>query len=80
MANLKDLSRGSFSADNQISNIGISALMRIADATEIMAKNYVKMQNDLDYCNRRIREQNEEIAGLKRSNAALKGHLTRYKK
>ncbi|MFA5849964.1 MAG: hypothetical protein WC833_08775 [Bacteroidales bacterium] len=55
------------------------AILRIADATEAMAKNYVQMQGDLDYYKKGYKEQQAEIARLVKSNSAYKGHFRRLK-
>lgn len=58
----------------------LGAILRIADATELMASEQIKMKNDLEWYKKRYTESLEEIHGLRRSNAALKGHITRLKK
>jgi hypothetical protein len=63
-----------------LEQIQLGALLRIADATEAMAKNYIRMQDDLEYYKKHYREQKIEIAHLSRSNRALKGHFRRLKK
>lgn len=55
-------------------------LMRIADATEKMASNYVRMENDLKWHRDRAEEREAIITRLTRSNNALRGHLNRIKK
>lgn len=56
-----------------------SAILRIADATEIMAKNYVQLQKDLDYYKNAYRNQQAETEKLRKQIATYKGHLTRHK-
>jgi hypothetical protein len=60
--------------------IQLGAILRIADATELMASEQIKMKNDLEWYKRRYYEQTLEIQEIKRSNAALRGHITRLKK
>lgn len=55
------------------------ALMRIADATELMASNYVKLQNDYKYMRESRDGWQVDAERLKRSNAALRGHIKRLK-
>lgn len=55
-------------------------LMRIADATEKMASNYVRMENDLAMYKRWYEQEKATVAYLTRSNNALRGHLNRIKK
>lgn len=59
--------------------ISTGALQRIADASELMAKNHEKMERDLNYLKERHRENLARISKLERSNAALKGVITRLK-
>jgi hypothetical protein len=60
--------------------IQLGAILRIADATEKMAQNYIELQDKL----KRTQNWNEDLRfirdQLQRSNAALKGHITRLKK
>lgn len=84
--NLRDASKTNWASEaNNVGypgdeNIKLGCLMRIADATELMAKNFLRMQSDLDYLSKRTREQNATIERLNRVNASLRGHLTRAKK
>jgi hypothetical protein len=59
--------------------IAASALIRIAVATELMAKNYVQMQNDLDYYKKGYRERQETINQRDNTIRTLRGHITRLK-
>lgn len=80
MPNPKELSRQNWNVEGStIENINAGSLQRIADATEAMAKNYVSMQNDLDYYKRMYRTHTDEIARLNRSRAALQAWITRLK-
>lgn len=56
------------------------ALLRIADATEAMAQNYIRLQNERDYLARRVKELDAVCARLSRSNAALRGTVKRMKR
>jgi hypothetical protein len=60
-------------------DIQLGAILRIADATEMMAKNYTELQNDLKWYEERYAEHHKEINSLRKSNAALRGHITRFK-
>lgn len=84
MSTFKEDSKRNWVAGNgeQSSNeqIQIGCLQRIADATEAMAINHTKLIDEnkwLAASRKQYREWNES---LERSNAALKGHLTRLKK
>lgn len=80
MPNPKELSRQNWNVEGStIENINAGSLQRIADATEAMAKNYVAMQNDLDYYKRMYRTHTDEIARLNRSRAALQAWVTRLR-
>jgi len=84
--NIKEASKGNWTAPlNDNGSLGnevmkIACLMRIADATELMAKNYLSMQSSLDYYSKKSDRLEGEIDRLKRSNSALKGHIGRLKR
>lgn len=78
---LKNLSRVDFDADDSsLESINTSCLMRIADAVELMAKNYLQMQSDLDYLRKRNRHQQDQIQGRDNTIRTLRGHVTRLKR
>jgi len=58
-----------------IEQLNTGAILRIADATEKMASNYVRMENDLATYKRRAELKESEIRYLLKSNAALRGHI-----
>jgi Mor family transcriptional regulator len=60
--------------------IKAGAIMRIADAVEVMAKNYAKLIRERGYFERWYKEERESKNKLNRSNSALRGHITRLKK
>lgn len=51
----------------------VGCLQRIADSTELMAQNYLKLQSDNDYLRKRVNTLNKEVEHHKRSAAAYKG-------
>ena len=57
----------------------VGCLQRIADATEAMAKNHVQLQRDHDLYKRWYKEEQERCRKLERSNAALRGQITKLK-
>ncbi|GAA3940622.1 hypothetical protein [Hymenobacter algoricola] len=59
--------------------VQLGALQRIADATELMAKNYTDMQRNLDYYKAGYERRGKEIEKLKLSQRALKGVATKAK-
>lgn len=60
--------------------INTGCMLRIADATEAMAKNHLTLQADYDY----MRGERDRYRSLynqqQRQIAALRGHITRLKK
>lgn len=63
-----------------LEDLSLSAIMRIADATEVMASNYVKLQNDLDSYKRWYEQRGEMITSRDRTISALRGQITKLKK
>lgn len=59
--------------------IELGALQRIATASELMATNYQKMQQDLNWYMSQYNQQKAEIKTLKAKLAAQKGLVTRVK-
>ncbi len=60
-------------------NIELGCLMRIADATEKMASNYIQLQNDLDWYKKRYETEQKTSVNLNRKIASLKGVITKLK-
>lgn len=75
----KNVVTGSDGQNLTSDKIGASALIRIAEATELMAKNYIAMQNDLEYYKRRYHEVLKSVEQRDNTIRTLRGHLTRYK-
>ncbi len=63
-----------------LAQLNTGYMMRIADATEAMAKNYLKLQADLDMYTRLHQEKSASVSRLEKSNAALRGVITKLKK
>jgi hypothetical protein len=55
------------------------AIMRIADATEVMARSYNDLIRDRDNYKRYYSEQCDRVQKLHKTISALKGHITRLK-
>jgi hypothetical protein len=70
---------GSADEKPSLEQLNTGALLRIADATEKMASNYTRMENDLKWHKEKYHEKNKEIERLERVIAALRGHLKRAK-
>jgi hypothetical protein len=60
--------------------IQLGAVLRIADATESMAANYTRLQDELDRYKRWYAEEKNAGKRLSQSNASLRGHLGRMKR
>lgn len=63
-----------------IEQINTGAMLRIADATEAMAKNYVALQAEAERYKRWYEEERRESASLRRRNIALRGQITKLRK
>ena len=81
MATLRELSKQEFisTVGNTNESISTGALQRIADATELMAKNYIKLQDDAAMYKRWYNESREQKEKLYRQISALKGVITELK-
>lgn len=79
---LRDVSRMDWIANEKPTHedIRTGALMRIADATETMAQEYNRLIRERDMYRRMYRQTNEKADWLARSNAALRGTITRMKR
>jgi len=63
-----------------LEQINTGCLQRIADATEIMATNYVQLQRDLDNYKRWYKDANERVDKRDKTIAALRGQITKLRK
>jgi hypothetical protein len=65
---LKDLSRKDINAPDGFTaeNIQLSCLMRIADAVEVLTKDWSQMKKDVEYLRARNRVLREALDGQKR--------------
>lgn len=61
-------------------DIQLGCLLRIADATEAMAKRHTDLMPSRDYYERVARERLAQIEALLRQRAALRGAITRMKR
>jgi hypothetical protein len=62
--------------DNELQ---LGAILRIADATEKMAQNWNELTADRDWWKKRYQSMEGSYNKSCKSNAALKGHITRLK-
>ena len=60
-------------------SIKTGCLQRIADATETMAQNHDELQSRVKWLERMYKDQRRRAESLERSNAALRGVITRLK-
>jgi hypothetical protein len=81
---LKDKSRIEWDVQSrQFENyeqIKVGTLQRIADATEAMAKNYIQLTEELERYKRYYKHARQRAELAERSNAALRGVITKLKK
>ncbi len=77
--NLREASKHNWTSSNRIEDINAGSLQRIADAAEAMAKNYLRLQEDLDYLKGRVQVLRKRAERAERSNAALRGVITKMK-
>ena len=68
------------SRDESWKYIKESILLRIAEATELMAQNHKELVRDRDDYQRWYRKEHEKVSGLKMQIIGLKGYITRLKK
>ena len=82
--NYREESRKQWGQDQEtslnIEQITIGALLRIADATEAMAKNHVKLQEDYDRMKQSRDYNREKVQQLENSLRTMKGVVTKLKK
>ncbi|VVE53383.1 hypothetical protein PCO31111_04885 [Pandoraea communis] len=83
MRSFRDESRLNWSTHGDIpptrEEVNTGALMRIADATEAMAKNHIQLQRDHDMYKRWYEKEYERRLGLERQLRALRGVISRMK-
>jgi hypothetical protein len=83
---IRDISRAEFCVESiegkkfSLDQIKVSALLRIADATELMAKNHSDMQSDLDYLKKKYHNALLENSQLKKITANQQSQLTKKNK
>jgi len=82
--NFRDVSRSNFNLPHEGNptrdELNSSCLLRIADATEMMAKNYVQLQKDAKYWEERYYHERNRRESFERGNSALRGVITKLKK
>lgn len=63
-----------------LDQINTGAILRIADATEVMAKDHQDLINDRDWYKKRYEEGLEDLKKLDRKITAMKGVITKLKR
>ncbi len=61
-------------------NIQLGCLMRIADATEKMAKKYTDMEANLEWYKKKYAEHRQELDRMAKRIAGYQGYINRLKK
>ena len=79
MANQREASKQNWECRNTVEDINSGSLQRIADATELMSQNFIRLQNDRDMYKRWYDKEKEEKERLYRRVSALKGVITKLK-
>lgn len=62
-----------------LEQVNAGSLQRIADATELMAKNYRQMQSDLEHSEKRVNQYRDWWLEKKKKNRYLRAQVTRLK-
>jgi hypothetical protein len=79
----RQTSRGKLVSNNEdlltIEEIKFGAILRIADATELMAQDRLKMERDISFYKNEMNVARDRWNDAERSNAALRGHITRLR-
>jgi len=73
-------SKSNFTSESpSIEQINTGCMQRIASATELMATNFLKLQNENDYLRKRNRNLQDDNDHLRRSANTYKGKYNRLK-
>lgn len=80
MSNMREQSKQNWTGNGTIEEINAGSLQRIADATEKMASSYENLRVDRDYYKGIAESRWDSMKKLERSNAALRGVITKLKK
>ncbi|QDU67692.1 hypothetical protein [Engelhardtia mirabilis] len=78
--NQREASRKQWSTPGNVEGINSGSLQRIADATEIMAQSYQGLIDERNRYERLYTAERADTSRLERSNAALRGVITRMKR
>ena len=80
----RDESRREYGTETEggvsLDQMNAGSLQRIADATDVMAQNHIRLQSDLAQYKRWYNEEREQNRQLERRIRSLKGVITRLRK
>jgi hypothetical protein len=79
MSTQREQSKKDWTGQSTIEAINSGSLQRIADATEKMAQSYTDMERSRNYFKGLYEERKSSIMLLRRSDAALRGVITKLK-
>ena len=77
MTNCREASRQHWTSDDSKDAINIGSLQRIADALELMSKDYDKLRRDKEWYDEHYKLESAKNRHLYRRVAALRGVITR---
>ena len=81
MALSKDYSKTNFTIETPTwDSVKIGALQRIADATEAMAKNHIRLQEEVEWEKNLRKDLAAQLANAKLSITALRGVITKLRR
>lgn len=80
MSDLRADSRKNYTGNGTTDHLNAGSLQRIADATERIAANYSEILEARDKFKRWYEEERDRRRKIERSNAALRGAITRLKR
>lgn len=80
MPTLKDNSRTEYTGHGTIEHINAGSLQRIADSTEVIARNYNELIRERDNYKNWYNMSSEKVHQLEKRISALRGVITRMKK
>lgn len=80
MTTMRESSRKEFGSDESVEHINLGSLQRIADACELMARNFLQLQADRDLYKRWHENVSRERDREKRRSASLRGVITKLKR
>lgn len=80
MSTTREASRRDWRSQDNVADINAGSLQRIADATEAMSKDYLAMKRRAENFEEYYRSEIRRCSALQRSNAALRGVITRMRR